>query len=121
MITELRLIQDPLRWRATLSRGLSTGRDVAFTTYGLALYFSFIKSSVGVANLSLKNSGCVILKYSVSTNVLESPPVKEDEPVHEISNSVVCATNKASDQPAHTRSLIRAFASRFNILILLSY
>ena len=32
------------------------------------------------------------------------------EPVHEISNNVVCGTSKASDQPAHTRSLIRAFA-----------
>ena len=30
----------------------------------------------------------------------------------EISNTVVCATSKASDQPAHTRSRIRAFASR---------
>ena len=38
------------------------------------------------------------------------------EPVHEISNNVVCATSKAPDQPAHTRSLIRAFASRFSIL-----
>ena len=37
-------------------------------------------------------------------------------PVHEISNNVVCATSKASDQPAHTRSLIRAFASRLTIL-----
>ena len=35
---------------------------------------------------------------------------------HEISNNVVCATSKASDQPAHTRSLTRAFASRLNIL-----
>ena len=43
------------------------------------------------------------------------------EPVHEISNNVVSATSKASDQPAHTRSLIRAFASRLNILRLLSY
>ena len=34
---------------------------------------------------------------------------------HEISNNVVCATSKASDQPAHTRSLIRAFAIRLNI------
>ena len=33
-----------------------------------------------------------------------------------ISNNVVCATSKGSDQPAHTRSLIRAFASRLNIL-----
>ena len=35
---------------------------------------------------------------------------------HEISNNVICATSKASDQPAHTLSLIRAFASRLNIL-----
>ena len=37
------------------------------------------------------------------------------EPPHEISNNVVYATSKASDQPAQTRSLIRAFASRLNI------
>ena len=41
---------------------------------------------------------------------------KLNEPVHEISNNVVCAPSKASDQPAHTRSLIRAFASRLSIL-----
>ena len=40
----------------------------------------------------------------------------EFEPVHEISNNVVLATSKASDQPAHTRSLIRAIASRLRIL-----
>ena len=39
-----------------------------------------------------------------------------NEPQHEISYNVVCAPSKASDQPAHTRSLIRAFASRMNIL-----
>ena len=38
------------------------------------------------------------------------------EPWHGIFNNVACATSKASDQPAHTRSLIRAFASRLNIL-----
>ena len=43
------------------------------------------------------------------------------EPWHEISNNVVCATSKASDQPAHMRSLIRAFTSRLNILWVLSY
>ena len=41
--------------------------------------------------------------------------------VHEISNNVVCATSKASDQLSHTHSLIRAFASRLTILLLLSY
>ena len=38
------------------------------------------------------------------------------EPRHEISNNVACATSKVSDQPAHTRSLIRVFARRLNIL-----
>ena len=43
------------------------------------------------------------------------------EPWHGISNYVVCATSKASDQPAHMRRLIRAFASHFHILGVLSY
>ena len=30
---------------------------------------------------------------------------------------MVCATSRASDQPAHTRSLIRAFASRLTIFM----
>ena len=42
--------------------------------------------------------------------------IKICEPVHEITNNVDCATSKASDQPAHMRSLIRAFASRLSIL-----
>ena len=39
-----------------------------------------------------------------------------NESRHEISNNVIYATSKASDQPAHAHSLIRAFASRLNIL-----
>ena len=46
---------------------------------------------------------------------------KPNEPVHEIFNNVVCATSKASDQPAHTRRLIRAFANRLSIVSVLSY
>ena len=38
------------------------------------------------------------------------------EPQQEISNNEVCATSKGSDQAAHMRSLIRAFASHLNIL-----
>ena len=52
-----------------------------------------------------------------------STPVKvpeyirnRNEPRHESSNNVVCATSKASDQPAHTRSLIRTIACRLIIL-----
>ena len=39
---------------------------------------------------------------------------------HEISNNVVCATSKCSDQYAHTCRLIGAFASRLNILWMLT-
>ena len=45
--------------------------------------------------------------------------INETQP--ESSNSGVCATSKASDQPAHTRRMIIAFASCLNILWLLSY
>ena len=48
--------------------------------------------------------------------MLMSSPLVRREPRHEISNNVVCATSIGSDQPAHTRSLIRAFAGRLNIL-----
>ena len=42
-------------------------------------------------------------------------------PQHEIFNNVVCATSKDLDkpEPAHMHSLIKAFASRLNILQLL--
>ena len=69
---------------------------------------------------------CVLVKHlrSVPLNILTfvihveiyMSRQNQFEPAHEISNNVVCATSKASDQPAHTRSLIRAFASRLSIL-----
>ena len=40
----------------------------------------------------------------------------ENESVHEISNNVLCVTGKASDQPAHSGSLISVFASSLSIL-----
>ena len=36
--------------------------------------------------------------------------------ISEGKSGVVCATSKGSDQPVHTRSLIRAFANRLDIL-----
>ena len=70
-----------------------------------------------------------ILRVSCKVNV--NPYANVYEPRHEISNNVVCATSNGSDQPAHTRSLIRAFARtrslirafarRLNIIWLLSY
>ena len=40
-----------------------------------------------------------------------------NESRHEIFNNVVCATSKGSDHFAHTRNLIRAFASQYNIFM----
>ena len=56
------------------------------------------------------------LMHDVKTVYGLSKQLTSYEPVHEISNNVVCATSKASDQPAHTHSLIRTFASRLSIL-----
>ena len=50
--------------------------------------------------------------------ILDSPIYEQQS---EISNNVVCATSKVSDQPVHVRSLIRAFASCLNVLWVLSY
>ena len=60
--------------------------------------------------------------YAVNPNILQNVikigqlALEIFEPRHGISNNVVCTTSKGSDQPGHTRSLIRAFASRLNIL-----
>ena len=66
----------------------------------------------------LKNLGSRIFTQTKKDAYIKTnnTVIKVNEPVHEISNNVVCATSKASDQPAHTRSLIRAFASRLSIL-----
>ena len=61
------------------------------------------------------------LKSSHTLHILQTCTLRLLEPRHEISNNVVYATSKGSDQPAHTRSLIRAFANRLNILCILSY
>ena len=52
-----------------------------------------------------------IISCDPSMYTMDHPYLIVYEPVHEISNNMICATSKVSDQPAHTRSLIRAFAS----------
>ena len=53
---------------------------------------------------------------NISVKCYRIRTLKIFKPVHEISNNVVYATSKASDHPANTRSLIRAFASHLGIL-----
>ena len=55
-------------------------------------------------------------QHEYDDHVIPKSMLKRNEPQHEISNNVVCATSNGSDQPAHTRSLIGASASRMNIL-----
>ena len=62
-----------------------------------------------------------LLLWTVVVSLLALKNSDQNEPRHEISNNEVCATSKASDQPAHTRSLTRAFDSRLNIIGVLSY
>ena len=56
-------------------------------------------------------------KFAASTKISAGT----NEPWHEITNNVVSATCKGSDQPAHTRRLIRVFACRLIIIWVLSY
>ena len=60
--------------------------------------------------------GCKCTLYFKSNDYCKIYVRVEIDQGQEISNKVVCATSEASDQPAHTRSLIRAFACRLNIL-----
>ena len=45
----------------------------------------------------------------------KGPSMQTNQLRHEISNNAICATSKGSNQPAHTRSLIRALASRLKL------
>ena len=65
------------------------------------IYVTFNNMKMMLAKCVGKN------RYAVLVDIIK--------PQYELSNNVVCATSKASDQPAHTRSLIRAFASRLDI------
>ena len=60
---------------------------------------------------SLAQAGCKLRALNLIVS-LQVKGLQYYEPLHELFNNVVCATSKASDQPAYTRSLIRAFASR---------
>ena len=53
------------------------------------------------------------LKTGITVFYVYCSSLTVNEPRHEISNNV-CANSKVSDQPEHTRSLIRAFANRLN-------
>ena len=63
--------------------------------------------------MTVSQSYCILLPV-FNTSFLKIYIKFKIEPVHEISSNMVCATSKASDQPAHMRRLIRAFASRLS-------
>ena len=89
---------------------------------GLLLSYSLTSLQIFRAALKSRTSSSLDIKYIQTDFALQNRVIiKSYEPVHEISNNVVCATSKASDRPAHTRNLIIAFASRLSILYLLSY
>ena len=63
----------------------------------------------------VKTDGCENIYNSMLKNICYSKTLII-ELWYGISNNVVCATSKASDQPVHMHSLIKAFASPLNIL-----
>ena len=88
-----------------------------FFSYFLLCLLFFYASLVKIHPLVQKLTNGKEASWTPTPMATRSPPKTIIiEPVHEISNNVVCATSKGSDQPAHTRSLIRAFACRLSIL-----
>ena len=82
----------------------------------LNLFIIFLKDEIYVSvNLSNKCAQ-IYINNKIKSFIMLIVSCLIIEPRHEISNNVVCATSKASDQPVHMRSLIRGFASRLNIL-----
>ena len=81
--------------------------------------FLFSISVYGAADIpcsaELSMNKVLSLRDKYKTNSSRYNCIRLFEPQNEISNNVVCATSKGSDQPAHMRSLIRAFTSRLNI------
>ena len=88
------------------------------TVYYRRYYCKFLTLSNQTSCYKIK---CIKMTFDLSAKVAFVGLQNPFEPRHQISNNVVCATSKASDQPAHTGCLIRAFASCLNILWLLSY
>ena len=88
--------------------------------------FSEVSNMLNAFRQSLGIAGCLrIIKCKLRPLVfLKRLPVLYNalfnvniyEPVYEISNNMTCATSKASDQPAHTCRLFRAYASRLSII-----
>ena len=119
-------------WRAYLNRSRSssvtqipyhfenTGDSRHYCDFNMGLSYGvliLIATSEGSEEPAQKCSlarACVASTHKAGHTVYCTD---SNEPVHEISNNVVCATSKGSDQPAHSmRRLIRTFASRLNIL-----
>ena len=67
----------------------------------------------GIDNKAIKSRPFHAL-YELKRIIVEI--LQTNEPCHDISNNVVCATSKCSDQPAQKRSLTRAFACDMNII-----
>ena len=90
-----------------LSHLLLAGCDIGLqVSVGSSAHQSTINFCTAVIDGTVKH--CILIVLGVF--------FKHNELGNKISNNVVYATSKASDQPAHPWVLIRAFASRLNIL-----
>ena len=96
----------------------ATAVQVACRRLKANTYNTVIITSTPSANIRQKTA-----KYTYCSMIATAVQVAcrrfkghDSKPQVEIPNNVVCGTSKASDKPAHTRSLIRAFTSCMNIL-----
>ena len=83
-----------------------SGISVKLALVGIRTFTSFLQ--IYPSKMKLKQFVNLIIYTCIRFVINESG--------HEISNNVLCVASKGSDQPAHTRSLIRVFASHLNII-----
>ena len=81
-----------------------------------ALLYSVQQKLRAIAKLSRINDDNFFFKCMLHVSSKFILNNKKNERQHEIFNNVVSATSKASDQSAHARSPIRAFATPLYIL-----
>ena len=86
----------------------------------LGQFIEYARLTLNFGLYSIRSICAIFQGYCVCANILYDFVYGfvqiTNKPRHEISNNMVCATTKGSGQPAHTRSLIRVFASRLNML-----
>ena len=97
-------------------------QKISFTTFGVSIgdFFTIYAFALQPTLRYVRHKIMAHCQYTCTSFFTTCPVLitvkRYFEPRHEISNNVVCATSKHTDQPAHMRNLIRVLVNHLNIL-----